>query len=269
MFRYIKTNVLMNAYHRRRRSSTMKETSVRTHDMPTIPAPPIAAEGVAPPALRLVGGTSTMHDALSGSLAAADSLRVLRVRPWDDPKLGHRGHDPRSAYVERFWVAILGPSAVWLLRLLAREFDELAAGDDLPLDLESTARRLGLQHRGGRTSTLMRTIDRCAAFHLARFNDDAVLKVRRQLPPVPHRLLDRMPRELRDEVGRWSRTDGAEDFSVGEIRLLASSMLLLGHGLHESAERLVTLGLTPDAANEATAWAWAQRCMRPRARRGG
>ena len=235
----------------------------------TLPAPPLTADGAAPATLRLVGGTSTPSDKPHAHAAADEPLRVLLVRPWDDAQLRRRGHDPRSAYVERFWIPVLGPSAVWLLRLLAREFDELTPGDDLRLDLDSTARRLGLQHRGGRGSTFMRTIERCTMFDVARCTDDAVLTVRRKLPPVPRRLHDRLPRELRDEVGRWSRTDGQTEFSVGENRLLASCMLMLGHGLHESAERLVTLGLAPNAANEATAWAWAQRCMRPHPRRGG
>lgn len=242
---------------------------MRTDHLPTTPPPLTASSDAAAVNLQLVGGTATVQSEPLVPAAASEPLRVLLARPWDDPSLRRRGHDPRSAYVERFWVAILGPSAVWFLRLLAREFDELAPGEDLRLDLDSTARRLGLQHRGGRTSSFMRTIDRCAMFHLAQFADDAVLMVRRLLPPVPRRLHDRMPQELRNEVGRWSRTDGGADFSVGETRLLASCMLMLGHGLHESAERLVTLGLAPNAANEATAWAWAQRCTRPSTHRGG
>lgn len=242
---------------------------MRTDHLPTTPPPLTASSDAAAVNLQLVVGTATVQSEPLVPAAASEPLRVLLARPWDDPSLRRRGHDPRSAYVERFWVAILGPSAVWFLRLLAREFDELAPGEDLRLDLDSTARRLGLQHRGGRTSSFMRTIDRCAMFHLAQFADDAVLMVRRLLPPVPRRLHDRMPQELRNEVGRWSRTDGGADFSVGETRLLASCMLMLGHGLHESAERLVTLGLAPNAANEATAWAWAQRCTRPSTHRGG
>ena len=245
---------------------TVEEIQLPAEQMPTLPPPPrpTDADRTAPATLQLVGGTSTVHD--KPRAPAAEPLRVLRARSWDDPKLARRGHDPRSAYVERFWVAVLGPSAVWFLRLLAREFDELAPGEELRLDLDTTARRLGLQHRGGRTSTFMRTVDRCAMFGLAYFTDDAVLMVRRHLPSVPRRLHDRMPQELRDEVGHWSRTDGQADFSVGETRLLASCMLMLGHGLHESAERLVTLGFAPNAANEATAWAWAQHCTRPRPR---
>ena len=235
--------------------------------MPADPTPsthvPVASPEPGAATLRLVGGAN-------GPLSASDldewpeeRLHMLQVRPWDEPALRRLGHDPRSVYVERFWVAVLGPSAVWLLRLLAREFDELGPDDDLQLDLEFTARRLGLQHRGGRQSTFMRTVDRCRMFDLAHFDDDAVLLVRRRVPPVPRQFYVRMPRELRSEIGRWTRTEGNAEFSVGEIRLLATCMLMLGNGLHEAAERLVMLGLPPSAANEATAWAWAKHCMAP------
>ena len=234
-----------------------------TDQMPTMPPPPISPGEVAPAALRLVGGASKPLSASDLDDWPDERLHTLQVRPWDDPVLRQRGHDPRSVYVERFWVAVLGPSAVWLLRLLAREFDELGPHDDLQLDLESTARRIGLQHRGGRQSTFMRTVDRCRMFDLAHFDDDAVLLVRRWVPPVPRQFYVRMPRELRSEVGRWTRTDRQADFSVGEIRLLATCMLMLGNGLHEAAERLVNLGLPPSAANEATAWAWARHRVGP------
>lgn len=38
--------------------------------------------------------------------------RVLRIQPWPDPLLDDQGHDPRSAYVERFWLPVLGPSTM-------------------------------------------------------------------------------------------------------------------------------------------------------------
>ena len=50
-------------------------------------------------------------------------------------------HDPRSTYVERFWLGILGPSTTWLLRSLAYGFD--GAPDGFDLDILDTARVLG------------------------------------------------------------------------------------------------------------------------------
>lgn len=257
----------MNADGGLTRRSTKKEIPVPADQMPTIPSPPINVEVAAPTTLRLVGGTGKPRSASDLDEWPHERLHTLQVRAWDDPVLRRCGHDPRSVYVERFWVAVLGPSAVWLLRLLAREFDEIGPDDDLQLDLELTARRLGLQHRGGRQSTFMRTVDRCRKFDLACFDEDAVLLVRRWMPPVPRQLHVRMPRELRSEVGLWTRTDSHTDFSVGEIRLLATCMLRLGNGLHEAAERLVMLGLPPAAANEATAWAWAKQCVGPHSSR--
>ena len=35
--------------------------------------------------------------------------RHLLVRPWFDPTVDEIGHDPRSPYVERFWLGTLGP----------------------------------------------------------------------------------------------------------------------------------------------------------------
>lgn len=247
--------------------ANLKEIPVPIDAKPAVPDHPSAPATAAPAALQLVGGTAAAPGGTAHDETETEPLRVLQVRPWEEPGMRRKGHDPRSAYVERFWVAVLGPSAVWLLRLLAREFDELAPGEDLQLDLESTAKRLGLQHRGGRQSTFMRTIDRCRMFDLAQFENDAVLLVRRHIPPVPRSLHVRMPHELRSEVGHWSRNEAHASFSLGETRLLASCMLMLGHGLHESAERLVMLGLSPRAANEATAWAWAEHCVRPRATR--
>ena len=35
----------------------------------------------------------------------------LHIRPWTDPVIDRLGHAPRSAYVETYWLGILGPSA--------------------------------------------------------------------------------------------------------------------------------------------------------------
>lgn len=39
------------------------------------------------------------------------STDLLTIRPWPDEVIDALGHDPRSAYVERFWLGVLGPSA--------------------------------------------------------------------------------------------------------------------------------------------------------------
>lgn len=37
---------------------------------------------------------------------------TLAIRPWPDPVIDTLGHDPRSLYVERFWLPTLGPPSL-------------------------------------------------------------------------------------------------------------------------------------------------------------
>src|SRR5262245_33165362 len=36
---------------------------------------------------------------------------LIRITPWIDPVVDRRGHDPRSTYVEQFWLGTLGPAS--------------------------------------------------------------------------------------------------------------------------------------------------------------
>ena len=67
---------------------------------------------------------------------------AIRVMPWPDPVLDAIGHDPRSWYVETFWLPTLGPTALLLLRHLADRFEPNPKGVDLPV--ADTAAALGL-----------------------------------------------------------------------------------------------------------------------------
>src|ERR671937_2232778 len=104
---------------------------------------------------------------------------TLTIRPWPDDVIDTLGHDPRSAYVERFWLGILGPSTTWLLRRLAAGLEAEPAGFELPLG--ETARALGLGDKGGRHSPFMRALARSCQFGLAQVHDHATLAVRRKL----------------------------------------------------------------------------------------
>src|SRR5215210_2254788 len=93
------------------------------------------------------------------------STDVLTIRPWPDEVIDVLGHDPRSAYVERFWLGVLGPSAIWLLRRLAAGLEASPAGFALPLT--DTARAIGIGGTGP-SSSFARTIGRVCQFDLAR-----------------------------------------------------------------------------------------------------
>jgi hypothetical protein len=107
---------------------------------------------------------------------------MLPLRPWADPLIDTLGFDPRSAYVEQFWLSILGPSTTWLLRRVAAEFDRTPDGFDLPL--ADTAREIGLGDKCGRHSPFVRAIARCCQFEMARPAGPGI-EVRRRLPSIP------------------------------------------------------------------------------------
>ena len=54
------------------------------------------------------------------SLLTFDS-ETLTIRPWPDEVIDRLGFDPRSPYVERFWLGVLGPSTTWLMRRFAAD----------------------------------------------------------------------------------------------------------------------------------------------------
>jgi hypothetical protein len=130
---------------------------------------------------------------------------TLIVLPWPDPVVDAVGHDPRSPYVEQFWLGILGPSATWLLRRLADAFD--AHPDGFELDLQEMAGALGLSATTGRNSSFARTLQRCVQFGLAQPHSHG-MRVRRRLPPLSHRQLGRLPAGLQAEHERWVSAAG-------------------------------------------------------------
>ena len=67
---------------------------------------------------------------------------TLDIRPWPDPVIDTVGHDPRSHYVEEFWLGILGPSTTWLLRRMASGLEAHPSG--FTMTLADTATALGL-----------------------------------------------------------------------------------------------------------------------------
>ena len=90
---------------------------------------------------------------------------TLLIKPWNDPVVDTLGHDPRSRYVETFWLPTLGPTALLLLRHLADRFDRTPEG--VELTVSDTSHALGLGQRDGTASPLVRTLRRLTQFDLA------------------------------------------------------------------------------------------------------
>lgn len=127
----------------------------------------------------------------------------IMVKPWVDPVIDQLGHDPRSQYVEDFWLGILGPSTTWLLRRIAAGFD--VAPDGFSLPVIDTARSLGLGTPQGKNSPFIRSIARGCTFRMARWEGD-VLSVRRKCPPLSLAQVQRLPESLKAAHIAWQRS---------------------------------------------------------------
>ncbi len=125
----------------------------------------------------------------------------LVVTSWPDPVLDQLGHDPRSGYVERFWLPVLGPSCLLLLRRLAADLERQPGG--YTLDTAVWARELGIGMKGGRNGPFWRAVDRTSRFGAARRNGPR-LAVRRRLPPLSSRQVSRLPVTLRSAHAEWA-----------------------------------------------------------------
>ena len=186
-----------------------------------------------------------------------DLDRTVLVRPWDDPVIDEHGHDPRSAYVERFWLPILGPSTTWLLRRLADGLDQRPEG--YQLDLADLAGELGLALRSTRTSPLLRAVDRSCTFGAARQLGTGTLAVRRHLAPLSRRQVQRLPDHLRAEHEAGDGTAPSSPPSADEIRqrarTLALSLLQLGESERDTERQLHRWHVHPAMAHDALRWA--------------
>src|SRR5439155_26112666 len=102
---------------------------------------------------------------IHGWLVEHDPLPVSKL---SEPH-GACGFDARSAYVETYWLAILGPSCVLLARRLVSWLEAESGGFEIsPAALAGT---LGVGSGVGRHAPIVRTLTRLADFGLARVTD--------------------------------------------------------------------------------------------------
>jgi len=180
---------------------------------------------------------------------------ALPIRPWIDEVIDTLGFDPRSSYVERFWLPILGPSTTWLLRRIAAAFDRSPEGFELPL--ADTARELGLGDKGGRHSPFIRALWRSCQFDMARMVG-GTLEVRRRLPPLSRRQLNRLPEPLQAAHEAWQQAQLGRvvaDATRRRAQSLALTMLELDPDASAVEQRLTSWQLHPAVARDAVCWA--------------
>jgi hypothetical protein len=145
-------------------------------------------------------------------LACHDPLKVVPLR---DPVVEAAGHEPRSPYVESFWLPVVGPSAVVTARRLAAWLEESPQG--VSVSLAVLAHQLGLGTGTGRNAPLVKTLARLTIFGLAVVRDD-VYAMRLAFPSLTRRHLRRLPSQLMQAHGPL--TDGCPirpDVSVAMV----------------------------------------------------
>jgi len=186
-------------------------------------------------------------------------VESIRVGVWADPLIEKLGHDPRSMYVEQFWLGILGPSTVWLLRHCASRLE--ASPEGFELSLTDVAGALGLGHRGGRNSPLARSITRACRFGAARAAGEGELQVRRRLAPLNRGQVERLPEFLRER----HRLHTESELDTGDLasqrrraRRLALGLVACGVQVNDSEIELGRWRIHPSVAAEAVRWAWDQ-----------
>lgn len=173
----------------------------------------------------------------------------VTVRPWVDPLVDRHGHDPRSHYVELFWLGVLGPTATWLLRRLVAGLDHRPDGYEV--DLVELAAALGLSYTRGAASPFGRAVQRCVMFGLAHPMSDGIA-VRRRVPAVAQRHLRRLPEALQVAHDDWQRATIRAD-ELDRARRLAAAMLGAGDDALVVEHQLLALGVAPlEAATAAT-----------------
>lgn len=224
-----------------RSDSTHSDSTRSDSGPPRRPIPP-------PPTRRSAPRSAESVTDLEPDQRIEEELRstVLVVRAWNDPLVDEAGHDPRSRYVEQFWLGVLGPTATWLLRRLVAGLER--SPDGYEIDLERTAREMGMSYRVGRASPFAKAMQRCTMFGLAHQTSDGIA-VRRKVPVVAQRHLRRMPEAVRAAHERWVRTVIEVD-ELSRAHRLALAMIESGDDISTIEHRLVAIGVSDAVAAE-------------------
>ena len=105
----------------------------------------------------------------------------------------------------------------------------------------------------------MRSLARCCQFDLAEFHPGGGLLVRRKVPPLNRRQVQRLSEPLRTAHDEWQQAQLATP-PVEQLRQrcrrLALSLFELGEDVEATERQLHRWRFHPRVAREATAWAW-------------
>ena len=174
--------------------------------------------------------------------------RLLTLAPVNHPDRQVRriGFDLSDTYVEQCWSAVVGPSAVVLLRrmpeLWSHEVPARIGASDL-------SRSIGLGAGTGANSRLVATMERLTKFGLARRGEDLDrLDVYLEVAPLQAHQLQRVPKWTRDAHERLFSAHLEGFDGVAEHRAKVANAAV---DLEQFRERATKPNPTPQAARQA------------------
>lgn len=122
---------------------------------------------------------------------------VMAIAWWHEAGTKEEGYPVDGAYVERFWLPVVGPSALWIARRLTTWLGCTIVMTELATDI-------GLQASIGANAPMTKSVYRLIHFGFVNRVDD-LLEVRTHVGPVPLGLLKRSPHLRREaESQRWA-----------------------------------------------------------------
>ncbi len=185
--------------------------------------------------------------------------KTLVVVPWVDPVVEEVGFDVFSRYVELFWLPIMGPSALWILRRIVMGFAEFPGGYEV--DTEEIALAVGLSFTQGANCPFTRALRRCQWFGASQLVQGG-LAVRMKLPPVSRRQVQRFPTGLKQLLATWPIDSTDRIQYIQRAKLVANALIETGDDSDLLEARLtrigIPVGIATRIAGELTGQAMAQ-----------
>ncbi len=178
----------------------------------------------------------------------------VRFTAWRDVNIESLGYDPRSSYVERFWLPFLGPSTIFMARKITELLESEPYG--FAMDLEELSSMLGLGSNTSKHSSVQKTLNRLLVFELARVMPSKAVSVRLKLPPLPQRYINRLSRPMQELHVRETQDVPENTLAAARTRArsLAVTLAKLGHDRAAIEKQLISWRFHPSVCYETLSW---------------
>jgi hypothetical protein len=196
--------------------------------------------------LEGIASATAVHSVASARRPSS-SPSTITLTVWQSETGNRPLHDARSPYVERCWLPILGPSTLLFLRFAVRALEREPSGAEL--DVVELARSLGLGGRTGDHAPFRRMLARATDFRIARVDDHNAVAVRRHLPELSKRQLEKAPVLVRDAHGALRRGVTPPDPTSEHALRLARALVALGEAPDEIESQLRRWRFSPAVAS--------------------